>query len=119
MTPHQMVCHLTDSFRAGVGERNVSSAANPFTRTVIKWIAVRTPVPWPHGIPTRPEVEQGRGGTPPSDWERDCAALREVVENFAGRQSFGVHPLFGMMDPRDWQVWGYRHFDHHLRQYGV
>jgi hypothetical protein len=119
MTVHQMVCHLNDSFRVGAGEMYASPATNLFTRTVIKWIALRTPVPWPKGSPTRPEIEQGRGGTPPSDWVRDCAELRASILSFAHRQTFGVHPFFGKMAQGDWHVWGYRHVDHHLRQFGV
>jgi hypothetical protein len=26
---------------------------------------------------------------------------------------------FGAMLPKDWQRWGYRHTDHHLRQFGL
>jgi hypothetical protein len=29
------------------------------------------------------------------------------------------HPVFGKMTPRAWRVLGYRHMDHHLRQFGI
>ena len=119
MTAPEMVCHLNDSFRVGAGEKYASPATNLLKRTVFKWVALRTSAPWPHGIPTRPEIEQGRGGTPPSDWERDRSELRNLIVEFADRQSFGVHPIFGEMSRREWLVWGYRHVDHHLRQFGV
>jgi hypothetical protein len=119
MTVHQMVCHLNDSFLVGMGEKFASPAANLFTRTVMKWGALRTPVRWPQGTATRPEIEQGRGGTPPADWENDCAQLRALMARFAERESFGEHPFFGNMSRRDWMVWGYRHVDHHFRQFGV
>ena len=119
MTAHQMVCHLNDAFRVGAGEMYASPATNLFQRTVAKWIALRTAVPWPHGLPTRPEIEQGRGGTPPSDWAHDRAKLSASIIAFGGRQAFGVHPFFGTMAQRDWHAWGYRHVDHHLRQFGV
>jgi hypothetical protein len=119
MTARQMVCHLNDSFRVGTGEKYASPATNPFTRTVIKWVALHTAVPWPKNMPTRPEVEQGRGGTPPSDWAHDCAELCASIHAFADRHTFGVHPIFGKMSQRDWHVWAYRHADHHLRQFGV
>jgi hypothetical protein len=85
----------------------------------MKWIALRVPAKWPQGVPTRPEIEQGRGGTAPTDWERDCAELRALILSFRGRTAFGKHPIFGKMSRRDWMVWGYRHVDHHLRQFGV
>ncbi|MGH9751621.1 MAG: hypothetical protein ACREA2_02460 [Blastocatellia bacterium] len=36
MTPHQMICHLSDSFRFALGEKEISSRGNLFTRTVVK-----------------------------------------------------------------------------------
>jgi len=119
MTAHQMVCHLNDSFRVGTGEKYASPATSFFQRTVIKWAALHTSVKWPQGSPTRPEVEQGRGGTPPSDWERDRAELQALVLSFPRQETFGSHPLFGEMNANDWLIWGYRHLDHHLRQFGV
>jgi hypothetical protein len=114
-----MICHLNDSFRVATGEKYASPATNFFQRTIVKWIALRAPVPWPSGVPTRPEIEQGRGGTPPLEWARDCAELRALILTFPDRTSFAAHPIFGSLSRRDWIVWGYRHVDHHLRQFGV
>src|SRR5579872_980072 len=71
MTPHEMVCHLNDSFLVGLGEKYASPDTNLMKRTVVKFIALRSPLPWPRGVPTRPELIQGRGGTAPADWSRD------------------------------------------------
>jgi hypothetical protein len=119
MTAHQMVCHLHDSFLVSTGEKYASPAANIFTRTVIKWIAIRTPLRWRPGFRTRPEIEQGRGGTPPVDWARDCEQLRIFIARFGAQRTFSKHPVFGEMSQKDWFIWGYRHVDHHLRQFGV
>jgi hypothetical protein len=119
MNAHQMVCHLNDSFRVATGEKYASPATNLLQRTLVKWIALHTPVKWPPGVPTRPELQQGQGGTPPSDWERDSADLRRLIVAFADRTEFAAHPIFGTMSRPDWMIWGYRHVDHHLRQFGV
>ncbi|HEX5226839.1 MAG TPA: DUF1569 domain-containing protein [Bryobacteraceae bacterium] len=119
MTAPQMLCHLNDSFRVAMGEKFASRASSPIPRGVMKWLALRAPLEWPHGVPTRPEIEQGSGGTPPSEWERDRAELLELLEAFPERHTFGDHPMFGKMSRRDWLTWGYRHVDHHLRQFGV
>jgi len=119
MTARQMVCHLNDSFRVGMGEKYASPATSLIQRTFIKWVALRAPVKWPPGVPTRPEIEQGRGGTPPTEWEIDRAELLRLMDAFAKLETFGVHPTFGKMSYRDWLIWGYRHVDHHLRQFGV
>jgi hypothetical protein len=119
MTAAQMVCHLNDSFRVAMGEKYASPATSLLQRTFIKWVALRTPVRWPPGVPTRPEIEQGRGGTPPAEWESDRAELLRLMDAFAQSETFGLHPAFGKMTQRDWLIWGYRHVDHHLRQFGV
>jgi hypothetical protein len=82
MSVEQMVCHLCDSYRTALGEKAVSSATGFFQRTVMKWVALHGPFPWPHGVKTRPEVEQGVGGTPPVDFERDRAMLVIVFDRF-------------------------------------
>jgi Protein of unknown function (DUF1569) len=122
MTPHQMVCHLSDSFKFMFGEKEVSSVGNLGTRTVMKWIALYTPLPWPHGIKTMPEMDQAIGGTAPDDFESDRLQLVALVERFtapAKSVEFHPHPFFGDMSETDWMRWGYLHCDHHLRQFGL
>ena len=119
MSVEQMVCHLSDSYLAALGEKARSPANGPLPQRVMKWIALRLPIPWPHGVKTRPEVEQGLGGTPPVDFERDRASLLAVFRRFCGELArfADTHPLFGPMSRRDWLRWGYLHADHHLRQF--
>jgi hypothetical protein len=122
MTAGQMVCHLNDSFQAVMGRKPVSSVSTPFRRTVMKWGALYLPFRWPKGVPTRPEMEQGGGGTPPGDFARDRAALVASIERFcAPNRNFEwhPHPMFGQMTDRQWLRWAYLHTDHHLRQFGL
>ena len=120
MTPGGMVCHLCDSFRFALGERPVEDVSNFVRRTFVKWVALHTSLPWPKGIATRPEVDQRLGGTRPVQFERDCEDLvllmRRFVEPVASRPP---HPIFGLLTEDEWQHWGWRHADHHLRQFGV
>jgi hypothetical protein len=122
MTAAQMVCHLNDSFLAVMGRRAVSPARNLFTETVMKWGALYLPVQWPHGVQTRPEMEQGNGGTPPGPFAEDCAELVAAIGRFCDPKrdfAFHPHPMFGEMSEWEWMRWGYLHCDHHLRQFGV
>jgi hypothetical protein len=119
MTVHQMVCHLNDSFSVAAGARYASPATGLFQRTVMKWAGLHMPIPWPKNVPTRPEIEQGRGGTPPSDWDSDRFTLRRWITEFSDHREFGEHPAFGPMHREEWMIWGYRHVDHHFRQFGV
>lgn len=122
MTPHQMMCHLTDSFVGMMGGKAVSNKSNFFSRSVMKWLALQLPMPWPHGVKTRPEMDQEIGGTPPQEFAPDRQKLRQAIEQFAAPQrafAFHPHPIFGAMKETEWMIWGYKHADHHLRQFGV
>jgi hypothetical protein len=120
MTPHQMVCHLADSFRMGMGRRSFQPADSLFGRTVLKWGALYLPLPWPPGFPTRPEVNPLRGGTRPGDFDIDLADLETSLDAFTDAQLEGrAHPIFGPLSSSAWLRWGWLHTDHHLRQFGL
>src|SRR5262245_24009648 len=80
MSPHQMVCHLNDSFGVMTGERTASDATGLLQRTLMKWIALYLPVHWPSGISTRPEIDQEIGGTRPDNFAGDVAHLESLLE---------------------------------------
>src|SRR5258707_12161302 len=61
MNAHQAICHLSDSFRNMMSPTPLSSVATPFSRTFVRWIALHSGLPWPHGGKTRPEVDQEIG----------------------------------------------------------
>src|SRR5262245_26590966 len=83
MSVHQAVCHVADAFRMAMGQKAVADRSNPLRRTVVKWIALYTPMPWPAGIPTSVEVDQERGGTPPCpEFARDLAEVLALLELF-------------------------------------
>lgn len=122
MSVHQMVCHLSDAFRHALGERDTPARSYFAGRTLLRWGALHTPIPWPKGTATLPAWNQERGGTRPSDFERDRAGLVSLAERFiASEATLGgrAHPLFGPLTATEWGRWGYRHADHHLRQFGL
>jgi hypothetical protein len=119
MTPHEMLCHLADSFSAVLGDRPASSAESWLSRTLVKWIALHTSLPWPRGVPTRPEVDPKQDGTKPVEFECDRKAVVELIRRFVLPETQCVpHPFFGAMSRDEWLLWGYGHVDHHLRQFG-
>ncbi len=121
MTPHQMVCHLSDACRAALGERRVPVIGTLWERTVIRWLAIHTNVKWPQGVRTVPEADQEIGGTRPTEFARDVDELRGLIQRFSGpkAQLSGYHPLFGALSAAEWGRFSYRHADHHLRQFGA
>jgi DinB superfamily len=120
MTVHQMVCHVEDSYKVALGEKAASPATGSLQRTVLKWLALHMPLRWPKGVPTRPEVEQGKGGSVPGDFREDVTSLLCTVRRFCDElpSPRPIHPIFGKMSAEDWMRWGYLHADHHLRQFG-
>jgi hypothetical protein len=76
-------------------------------------------LPWPKGgVQAPPEAFVTR----PTDWDADVAALEMLVARLAARGPRGAwpeHSHFGPLNGRQWGVFCYRHFDHHLRQFGV
>ena len=120
MSAHQMVCHVSDCYRMAMGEKPVSEATGLLQRTVVKWVALYAPLPWPAGILTRPEIDQERGGTSPIGFAADVALLEALLEQVAAWSAERPpHPIFGRMSDGDWHRWGYLHMDHHLRQFGA
>jgi hypothetical protein len=120
MSVHGMVCHLDDSYKVPLGERIASPATSVLQRTLVKWAALKTPAQWPRGFPTRPEIEQGKGGSAPVDFRQDLASLLSTLSRFCDclPKPCLSHPIFGKMTAEDWMRWGYLHADHHLRQFG-
>ena len=123
MTAPQMICHLSDSFRAVMGRKPVSHDITVFNRTILKWLALYAPLRWPPGYRTRPELDQAAGaGTPPAEFAADVATLELLVEEVttgSGTFAWHPHPIFGVMSEADWHRWGWLHMDHHLRQFGA
>jgi hypothetical protein len=100
-----MLCHLSDSCQMVMGERAAASRDNFLSRTVLKWIALQTPLPWPKGVKTRPEADQAIGGTRPVEFEQDRQRLIELIRRFVIKPyafQFRPHPMFGAMTEGEW-----------------
>lgn len=120
MSPDEMICHLSDSFRAALGEKELSPATSLFKRTIFKWTALWLPLRWPKGIETRPEMDQHQGGTRPQTYADDLEKLRGLFERFVNWQGeFRPHPTFGPLTRTERMRHAYLHMDHHLRQFGA
>jgi hypothetical protein len=86
MTPHQMVCHLSDACRAALGDRRVPVIGTLWERTVITWLAIHTNVKWPQSVRTVPEADQEIGGTRPTEFARDVDELRGLIQRLVARK---------------------------------
>ena len=117
LTAPRMLVHLCDQMRMPGADKPCDPIPSPARIPIISWVILYV-LPWPKGkIQGPPEAFV----TSPDVWERDLATLRVLVEQFVdeeSRDTWQDHPHFGRMSRRDWGVFCYRHFDHHLRQFG-
>lgn len=121
MTPHQAVCHLADSFRAILGDRPLPPKRVGLKRRLMRFMAFTSPLPWPKGVATSAEVDAEKGGTPPVEFEGDVEELRSLMRRFVASdgRALAPHYAWGAMSRGEWGRYGYRHVDHHLRQFEV
>ena len=119
LSAHEMLCHLSDTSTSILG-RPGGAAVPP--RRLRRWLALYTPYPWPRGLPTPASVNPREGGTRPAEFLRDRARAIEGLRALAAAPDPAFpssHRQFGGMRAADWKHWGYRHTDHHLKQFGL
>lgn len=120
LTPAGAMAHLCDAMLMGLGDLPVAPTRpgrHKFQRFPLKHLVLYV-LPFPKGVRTAPELLTSQ----PGDFERDRDRLRSLVaRQVAGpRDGLGpTHPFFGPLTRREWAVLTLRHFDHHLRQFGV
>jgi hypothetical protein len=116
MTAPQMLAHLADWMLMAKGELNTAPRNRGLSFFPLKQLAIFW-LPFPKGVPTAPELISRK----PLVWTVERTAVRKHVESFGTLNPavWPEHPVFGKMTPRAWRVLGYRHMDHHLRQFGV
>ena len=117
-TVAEMICHLADQLRMALGDIPTRPIPTPLLFTPFKQFGIYI-MPWPKGRVRSPREART---TRPAGWKEDCAALRSLLERFAVQdftRRWPPHPYFGRMSGRHWLWVTRRHFDHHLRQFGV
>jgi len=118
MNAPRMVAHLTDQMHHTLGDVPVKAKPGLLRLRPVRFASIYL-VPWPKGrVQGPPEAYV----TQPASWEKDVLALEELVKRFASRNpddQWSDHALMGRMTGRDWGVFCYKHFNHHLNQFGV
>ena len=113
----QMLAHLADGFRMTLGDLATQPKGGPLRFAPLKKLVIYW-LPFPKGVPTAPELL----ARPSEGIEQESAAVKVLLTRIgqsAGRTAWPEHPAFGKLSAKDWGVLGYRHMDHHLRQFGV
>jgi hypothetical protein len=122
MNAGQMLCHCTDQLRISLGELGTPEKEADFlSRTVLKFLVLNI-ISIPKNVPTSPQVDQMKDGTPPTDFETDRRTLLTYIEKFAATPdnfAWTPHFKFGALSQREWAKLAAKHLDHHLKQFGV
>lgn len=120
MNAHQMVVHLSDGYRVGFREMEVTGAPKGVMRYLLRFAAFTLPLPWPRGVQTAPELDQEREGTPLGDFDEDVAELERLMDRYVATDGdLPEHPVWGRMSRGMAGRYAWRHMDHHLRQFGL
>jgi hypothetical protein len=115
LTAPRMLCHLIDAFRVALGELPARDRSTFTSRTLLRWVAIETGLWAPPGkIRTAPEMLTSA----PGDWSADLAACEACLALVGAGEASGRHPMFGPLSAREWGRLGWKHVDHHLRQFG-
>jgi hypothetical protein len=118
MNAPRMVAHLSDQMRHALGDAPCTPVPGILRFPPIRYASIYL-IPWPKGrIKGPPDAFLSR----PAAWDSDVAALESLVERFATRgprEPWPPHALFGRMSGRDWGAFCFKHFNHHLSQFGV
>jgi Protein of unknown function (DUF1569) len=118
LTAPRMLTHLSDQMRYTLGEFPVRSRSGVLRWPIVKQLVMYW-LPWPKGrVKGSPEMFL----TAPTTWTADLATFQTLLDRFindTSRNTWPEHPRFGPMTYQSWGRFCHRHFDHHLRQFGV
>jgi hypothetical protein len=115
LTAPRMLCHVTDQLRVATGIIIGRHRDTLFRRTLLKWVVVRSSMQAPPGkVQTVPEMLS----TVPTSWDADMATCIRLINEVGLGKANGRHPAFGPLSAREWGRIGWKHLDHHLRQFG-
>lgn len=117
MNAEQMLAHLVEGMRMSLGEfptrpKRMISRYPPFRQLFVYLL------PWPKGAPTARELLPADRRSV-DDSKRELARLVNAIAGRARETEWPDHPAFGQLSGRAWGVVGWRHIDHHLRQFGL
>lgn len=113
-TPAKMLAHMSDAYRMALGELAVAPKKIPFvSRFPVKQLVLYV-LPFPKNSPTAPEIISRA----PESFDAERTQVQALIARMDGHTGKQAHPIFGALTPDEWGVLGYKHLDHHLRQFG-
>jgi hypothetical protein len=117
MDAPRMLAHVNDAFAMAFGDLPTESRRLPLRHPPLKQLIIYW-LPFPRSTPTAPELV----ARAPEAWDVERSRCRAYVDRFGSEpraRDWPEHPAFGRLTAAQWGILAYRHFDHHLRQFGA
>lgn len=118
MNVSEMLEHVANGMALAYGDIPAKPRRGPFRHWPLKYLFVYF-LDMPRGVRAPREiVTRGRDGLA---FESARDRLRSLIEEFPThdrRAAWAVHPILGSLSGSAWGALGWRHADHHLRQFG-
>jgi len=118
MNVSQMLAHCQAPMRVVFGEAKSKRGLIGLLFGKIAKKKMVNHAPFSKNLPTDPNfiIKQ------PVNFNEEKGKLIKLIERFHDHPdqiTTSVHPFFGKMTTDEWDVLGWKHLDHHLRQFGV
>lgn len=118
MDTHQMLIHCATQLKLALGEIPYKQQGPSFMRSKLgKWLLFSN-IPWPKGAETPAEMNTELASFSQTDMENGKRELLSYLEKVSLETQLKSHPFFGDLSRKEWGRLIYKHFDHHLKQFG-
>jgi Protein of unknown function (DUF1569) len=121
MNPTEMLAHCTAAIKMAFGEIPAKVRFSPWKASIARLLFIEW-FPFPKDSPTTAEMDTNKKLKPTGSFTEEREALffqLNRMNNAPTDFNFGMHPLFRKLNREQWGKVVYKHFDHHLRQFGV
>jgi hypothetical protein len=117
----QMLTHMNDAFRIGLGMKPAKDISSFFSRNITFPVGIYLLPFWPKGEATANELDQQKLGSKPRDFYTELEFLLKMIDVFNEREpeKLKPHPMFGKLSKKQWRDLLVKHLNHHLTQFGV
>lgn len=121
MSVTQMLTHMNDALRISMGMKEAVDKSNFFWNRIAFPVAVYLLPGFPKNADTASELNQLKDGSKPRDFYTEAEFAKKMLDIFNEREEGKLkpHPMFGKLSKQQWADLLVKHFDHHLKQFGV
>ena len=116
MSAPRMVAHVSMQMKCALGIEHEKTRSTVWCFWPLKKLIIYV-APWPHGLPTAESWKNPERG----DWNGEIEQLKKLINEFSETRDtheWGIHPILGRLEKKDWGRLSYRHINHHLLQFG-